>query len=166
MTQPIKSIFSDKTITAIDLIKMSRKGLILSEVEYISDFTQIPFETLLSTVSVPVTHVKESHKFSKSSSSHLLLISNLYAKGYRFFKDKTAFYDWMNKGNGHLSGETPFSLLDTAMGIEMIEKTLEKTPKPGTKISELRKRIKTPMTEEQIDTQLQKLKAEWERDFF
>lgn len=165
MTQPIKSIFSPKTVSAIDLIRISRKGLTVNNVADISDYTKIPLETLLSTVSIPADHLNEANKLSKSSSSHLLLISNVYAKGYRIFKNKTAFYEWMNQKNTHLSDEIPFDLLDTAMGIEMIKKALEKAQKPTTGISALRGKV-TPMTEEQIDTQLQQLKAEWERDFF
>ena len=59
----------------------------------------------------------------------------------------------------------PFDLLDTAMGLKMIAEALNKARKFAGKISSLRGKITTPMTEKEIDNQLQQLKAEWERDF-
>ncbi len=165
MTRPVKGILHDKTPNAIDLIKIGRKGLAMSDVEEICNHTKISFETLLNLICVSPDDLKEGKRLPKLPSSNLLLISNLYSKGYRIFKDKNAFYEWMNKRNGHLSAEVPFDLLDTAMGIGMIRKALEKALEPTTGIPALRGKV-TPMTEKEIDNQLQQLKAEWERDFF
>ena len=87
----------DKNRNAIDLIKIGRKGLTMNDVEDICDYTKIPFETLLNIISLSTDDMNKGDKLPKLPSSQLLLISNLYAKGYRIFKDKNAFYEWMYK---------------------------------------------------------------------
>ena len=62
-----------------------------------------------------------------------------------------------------LKNEKAKQLLTDLAALDLIEIKEQPTVDPTGKLSDLRHKIKSRMTEEQIDMQLQKLRDEWQR---
>ena len=64
--------------------------------------------------------------FDKATSQQIILLQKLFAYGTEVFGDIDIFNEWLDIELGSLEGVTPFSILDTSFGIELIEMELYK----------------------------------------
>lgn len=62
--------------------------------------------------------------YNKEISEHLVLIAELFQKGIDVFGSKELFKEWLELPLFALGGKIPISLLDTVIGIELIEDEL------------------------------------------
>jgi len=60
-------------------------------------------------------------KLNTPQSERLLEVSRMYGHGYEVFGSRKKFNQWMDVPNPALGGVTPFSLLDTRAGLEMVD---------------------------------------------
>ncbi|WPP52027.1 type II RES/Xre toxin-antitoxin system antitoxin [Catalinimonas niigatensis] len=58
--------------------------------------------------------------FSQTVSERVLMIANVYAKGYEVFEDKDAFQKWMQPPVHALSNQEPQQLLPSTYGINLL----------------------------------------------
>lgn len=62
----------------------------------------------------------DSHKLNKEITSHLIQLIELFQKGFKLFgQDK--FKLWIRTPNKVIDNNTPIEVMDTSIGIEMIE---------------------------------------------
>jgi putative toxin-antitoxin system antitoxin component (TIGR02293 family) len=59
-------------------------------------------------------------RFSPAVSEQIITIAQIVSRGEEVFGDRSLFLDWMNHKNPALSNNTPFDLLNTRFGANMI----------------------------------------------
>ena len=105
-----------------DLIALVRDGIQAKYLDSIQGFTSLDDKELSDILPISKRQLMRytpTHKLNKEITSHLILLIELFQKGYRVFgRDK--FEQWVRKENKVLNGNTPIALMDTAVGIEMI----------------------------------------------
>ncbi len=69
-------------------------------------------------------HMKEDKKLSPTQGEHLLRIIDLFRQGEEIFGSLPAFERWITKPAYGLGGKVPLGLLQTIVGIELIEDEL------------------------------------------
>ncbi|MCH8558206.1 MAG: DUF2384 domain-containing protein [Balneolia bacterium] len=65
-------------------------------------------------------YIKTDHTFSIAESEKLLRLSHLLNRGLSVFGDQSRFFQWLKEPSVAFSGDTPFSLLDTIFGIDIV----------------------------------------------
>lgn len=107
----------------IHYIQVVRDGITMKSLNRIMDFTSLSLMEL-STI-LPISHRQlsrypDSHNLKKEISSHLIQIFELFDKGFKVFgPDK--FKLWMRTENRVLENHRPIDIIDTSIGIEMVE---------------------------------------------
>jgi putative toxin-antitoxin system antitoxin component (TIGR02293 family) len=131
------SVFSDfevgykttlKYTDAISLLNTSKKGLdAKSALDFLSlsGFTQDEFqETFKTTVKTIQNHVNKDLKLDAALSEKLLKSFALFDTGIEIFGSGQAFHQWLNTPAYGLGNRLPFDMMDTIIGIQLIEEEL------------------------------------------
>ncbi len=65
-------------------------------------------------------YIKTDHTFTVGESEKLLRLSHLLNRGLAVFGNSGRFQEWLKEGTPALSGDSPFELLDTIFGLDMV----------------------------------------------
>lgn len=109
--------------SAIDLVKLSRKGIKKSALANLANALDIPMKRLAKLL--PVTERTLQRRSSNSllnstTSQQVILIGQLITKGEEAFGDRKTFQNWVNEPNTALGGYTPLNMMDTTIGIQLV----------------------------------------------
>lgn len=112
----------------IALLTRSKKGLDAKaalDFLYLSGFTASEFqETFKTTVKTIQNYFSQELKLDAALSEKLLKSFALFDKGISVFGSAKAFQKWLNISSYGLGNQTPFELMDTITGINLIEEEL------------------------------------------
>lgn len=106
-----------------DLISLIRTGIETRHIKSILQYTSL-LEKELSTI-LPISHrqlvrYSDNHTLNKEITSHIIQLVEMFQKGYRVFgEDK--FKLWIRTPNKVLNNNKPIDIMDTSVGIELIE---------------------------------------------
>lgn len=122
----IQSLIKSDIEQRTDLIAIARSGIEVRYIKNIQDFTSLSENELVSIL--PISHRQlmrydDKHRLNKEITSHIILIIQLFQKGYRIF-GKEKFRLWIRTMNNVLDRNKPMDIMDTSIGIEMIEDVL------------------------------------------
>ncbi|MDH5603942.1 MAG: DUF2384 domain-containing protein [Cyclobacteriaceae bacterium] len=109
--------------SSISLIGQIRTGFSFKDMLAFSDTIEkglSDFSTVLQVSLRTLQRYNEDKKLNQPQSERLWELSKLYGHGYSVFDSRGAFNQWMDTPNPLLGGVTPFSLLDTHAGLEMV----------------------------------------------
>lgn len=110
------------------LVSAATEGIPATVFKRVADLPGLDPEHLATLLDVSVKtvqrHVKEDKKLSPTQSEHLLKIIDLFQQGEEIFGSLSAFERWLSKPAYGLGGKTPLELLQTIVGIELIEEEL------------------------------------------
>ena len=117
------------TGSRMDLVTLSRKGLHKQALLNLGTTLQLTLKELASLL--PVTERTLQRRspgslLSTSVSEQVILIAEVTAQGCKVFGSIEAFRGWLKQENIAFGGATPFSLLDTAIGIQLVSEELGK----------------------------------------
>lgn len=116
--------FNSKLVDAVELVKLSRKGIAISLFEEIvksSSFTIKEWSKFLHLTERTIQRYrKENRKFETLQSERIIEIAKLQVKGKEVFGSKAYFDDWMNSKIIALGNIKPVELLDSSFGIDML----------------------------------------------
>lgn len=108
----------------LDLIEACRKGVsrndFLAFVKRIGESIQSLSEIMPSSYS----SLTKKKIYDSETSERILELASLYAFGQEVFGDMRVFKDWLHRKSMALGGNTPFSLLDTSFGFQMVRDEL------------------------------------------
>ena len=110
----------------LDLVKLARKGILRKYLKDIQDFTSFSDKEIVEILPISqrqLIRYKADHILNKEITTHLIQIIELFQKGYAIF-GTTKFKIWIRTENKTLSNHKPIDLMDTSLGIEMIEDIL------------------------------------------
>ncbi|MEX0773674.1 MAG: antitoxin Xre/MbcA/ParS toxin-binding domain-containing protein [Balneolales bacterium] len=107
-----------------DLVNIARKGLSYAEFAQLYDMAPFKLSDWAHLLSLSDRSLQRYQKsgshFSMSVSEKLLMISYLINRGRSIFGHPDRFFSWLQKPAAALGGQTPFSLMDSIFGIDMI----------------------------------------------
>ena len=117
------------TGSRLDLVSLSRKGLHKQALINLGDALQLSLKELASLL--PVTERTLQRRgpdglLSPSVSEQIILIAEVTAKGREVFGTLENFRKWLKEKNIGLGGHSPLNLLDTAIGVQLVEEELGK----------------------------------------
>ncbi len=109
-----------------DLIEIARNGIKTKYIKQIKNYTSLSDKELSHILPISqrqLVRYSEDHILNKEISSHLIQILELFQKGFKIFgEDK--FNLWIRTINKVLNQNKPIEIMDTSIGIEMIEDVL------------------------------------------
>ena len=123
MTKMIQSIFGDRKLDSrLDFISLTREGLSMGTLKKIQAYTSLSIKELA--VLLPISErqlvrYKDDHILRKDISSHLIQLAELFEHGYEVFEEEH-FRKWMRSKIRVLDNNRPIDLLDTAIGIQIV----------------------------------------------
>lgn len=109
-----------------DLIGIARKGIQTKYIEQIQNFTSLSDKEIGSILPISQRQLfryPADHNLNKEITSHLIQIIELFQKGFNLFGHEK-FKIWIRTSNKVLNENKPIDIMDTSIGIEMIEDIL------------------------------------------
>ena len=106
-----------------DLIGIVRAGIETKYLKEIQEYTSLSDNEIGEVLPISqrqLVRYTSDHRLNKEITSHLLQIIELYQKGYKLF-GKVKFNLWLRTQNKVLGNIRPLEMMDTSIGIEMIE---------------------------------------------
>jgi len=120
----IQALLQSEPITQrTDLINIARNGIKTKYLSEIQDFTSLSdneISYILPISKRQLVRYSSAHILNKEITSHLIQLIELFQKGFQLFGEKK-FKLWIRTPNKVLNKNTPIDLMDTSIGIEMIE---------------------------------------------
>ncbi len=86
----------------------------------------LPLTKLSEIVPASYSTLAKKNIYDKEVSERLFEIAEVYAKGFEVFGNEKKFARWLNKKSIVLGNQTPFSLLDTSYGVQLILNEIER----------------------------------------
>lgn len=128
MTRELKQILDDRSIDfelddKLGLIKLSRKGLTYKNLLAILKYTSLSIKDIAKILPLSERQLQrytEDQVLRTDISVQLLLMLELYSRGYEVFGSREKFRRWMELPNVALSSIQPLELLDTSLGIQLV----------------------------------------------
>ncbi len=106
-----------------DLILIARNGIQTKYISHIQEFTSLTDKELSSILPISqrqLVRYSKTHILNKEITTHLIQLIEMFQKGFRLFgQDK--FKLWIRTPNKILGHVPPLEIMDTSLGIEMIE---------------------------------------------
>lgn len=106
-----------------DVIAVIKTGIETSELARIQTFTSLSDSELTSLLPISqrqLARYKPTQPLNKDISSHLIQLIELFQKGHKLFGAEK-FGVWIRTQNKALSNHTPLQLMDTSVGISLVE---------------------------------------------
>jgi putative toxin-antitoxin system antitoxin component (TIGR02293 family) len=117
--------FYSNTISLLNSAKRGLNAKAALDFLSLSGFTQFEFqETFKTTVKTIQNHFTRKLKLDAALSEKLLKSFALFDKGTEIFGSADAFHQWLMAPAYGLGNQTPFDLMDTITGIQLIEEEL------------------------------------------
>lgn len=114
---------SEKINKRTDLISLVRSGIKAKNLNSIQKFTSLSESELSHILPISKRQLERydsSHKLNKEITAHIIQIIELFKKGYKLFGEEK-FSLWIRTPNKVLDQNRPYELMDTSIGIELIE---------------------------------------------
>lgn len=120
----IQTLLESKAIyQRTDLITVARNGIQTKYIGAIQEFTSLDDKELSSILPISqrqLVRYSKSHKLNKEITTHLIQLIELFQKGFKLF-GKEKFKIWIRTPNKILDSNQPLQIMDTSIGIELIE---------------------------------------------
>lgn len=127
MVQAAQLIFGrNKIKTRLDYVSMSREGISMEAFFKVQEYTALSNDeiaTILPISERQLTRYKKDHLLKKNIGSHLIQLIELFEKGYDLFGIEK-FQKWIRTSIIALGNNRPIDLMDTSIGMEIVEDTI------------------------------------------
>ncbi len=112
--------------TKLQIIYAARTGVTRLQLKNFSMRVALPITKLSEIVPASYSTLAKKNIYDKEVSERLFEIAEVYAKGFEVFGNEKKFARWLNKKSIALGNQTPFSLLDTSYGVQLILNEIER----------------------------------------
>ena len=122
-----QSVLHVQPQTAGDWISLVREGLPSKSLDAFLEQLDMTRSQLAQALGIPertLARRKREGQLSSEESAKLIRLARVIQRAIEVFEDADAALAWMMIPNAALSGETPFSLMDTEFGAEDVLATL------------------------------------------
>ena len=81
---------------------------------------------LAEVIPASYSSLTKKDRYDKATSERMVELAEVFAQGTEVFGDVIKFNSWLESPSQPLGGVTPFSLLDTSIGISLVKDELGK----------------------------------------
>jgi putative toxin-antitoxin system antitoxin component (TIGR02293 family) len=122
-----KRVFGERVRDVRDLQRMLRRGLPYRSFEALAEALDLPASQLAGLVGASLRTLarrKSARRLSSIESDRLYRVAHIALLASQVLGSLDKAREWLKRSNRALSGESPISLLDTAVGERNVEETL------------------------------------------
>ncbi len=122
-----ENFISDAPVNSLEFVEAGNKGISKSSVVNLAGFMEVPLKDIANLLNISYKTLgrkKASDKMDSLASSLSIEIASTVARGLIVFEDSEKFNRWLHKKNNALQGKTPFDLLNTPTGINIVNRLL------------------------------------------
>lgn len=118
-----EKILGRKIENKMDLVELARKGVVKDVVSNLAKYLSLSSKQIADLL--PVTErtllrYAGGQALNPTVSEQVLRIAEVTARGIEVFEDKAKFILWLNTPNKVFAGKTPYALLDSGYGVELV----------------------------------------------
>lgn len=111
---------------SMKMIQSSRIGVTRKDfLEFVRQIRQ-SIQSLSAIIPASYSSLTKKKVFDQETSERIFEIAQIYAIGIDVFGDLDRFNDWLHSVSVPLGGVTPFSLLDTGFGFDLVKKEISR----------------------------------------
>lgn len=116
-------VFKGKYRTALDLVDLAERGLTKASLTRLATYLRLSMAEIV--VLLPVTERTIQRRSAQEAlspvvSAQMLEIAQVAVRGVEAFGDKESFLAWLSRPSVALGNRTPFALLSTQIGIDLV----------------------------------------------
>lgn len=107
----------------MDLVELGSQGVTKDAVMHLAKYLSLPMKEVASLLLVTertLQRYSPADHFNTTVSEQILQITEVIARGIEVFENKDRFLAWMAQPNTALADKSPFSLLGSRFGTEMV----------------------------------------------
>jgi putative toxin-antitoxin system antitoxin component (TIGR02293 family) len=107
----------------LEWVEAVRRGFPAAAVDALTSSIGVTQSELAAALGIPARTLvrrKREGVLSSEESAKLLGLARVVERAAQVFQDEDAALDWLKSANAALAGLTPFSLLDTDIGVETV----------------------------------------------
>ncbi|MEX2572899.1 MAG: antitoxin Xre/MbcA/ParS toxin-binding domain-containing protein [Balneolaceae bacterium] len=123
----IDEIFKEESSRAVqtrmDLIDLARKGITKRSLRRLSEISSITVKELAELLPISLRQFQrydEEKRMKRDVSEHVILIAEVFLKGMDIFDSPEELKLWLKSPLLSFGQRTPFGLLDTSYGVQMV----------------------------------------------
>ncbi len=118
-----EKILGKKLENKMDLVELGSRGITKNAVSHLANYLSLSWKQvadLLPITERTIQRYTPQQHFSAVVSEQVLHIAEVLAKGNEIFENRENLLKWLNTPNKAFSGNTPFSLLGSRFGTELV----------------------------------------------
>ena len=126
-TEPLLWVIHDPSaVYDGDLISSIRRGITRRQfMAFVKEVKQ-SVSALAEVIPASYSSLTKKDRYDKATSERMVELAEVFAQGTEVFGDVIKFNSWLESPSQPLGGVTPFSLLDTSIGISLVKDELGK----------------------------------------
>lgn len=124
-TEPLLWVVHDPTAAYEgDIISSIRRGITRKQfMAFVKEVKQT-VSALAEVIPASYSSLTKKDRYDKATSERMVELAEIFAQGIEVFGDVIKFNSWLESSSHPLGGVTPFSLLDTSIGISLVKDEL------------------------------------------
>ena len=118
-----EKILGKKLVNKMDLVELGSIGVTKNAVSNLANYLSLSSKQvadLLPVTERTLQRYSPRQHFNQAVSEQVIHIAEVLAKGTEIFKEKSKLLLWLNTPHKVFSGNTPFSLLGSRFGSELV----------------------------------------------
>jgi putative toxin-antitoxin system antitoxin component (TIGR02293 family) len=116
-------------VTGYDFVQAGRDGVSRQSIDHLAGILNVPRKEMADLLHMSAKTLERKPAravFNPIVSSLVIEISKTLAHGLSVFEDSDKLDRWLHKDNQALGGQTPYALLDTPTGINLVNRILNR----------------------------------------
>ena len=118
-----EKILGKKLVNKMDLVELGSRGITKTAISNLANYLSLSSKQvadLLPVTERTLQRYSPRQHFNQAVSEQVIHIAEVLAKGTEIFKEKSKLLLWLNTPHKVFSGNTPFSLLGSRFGSELV----------------------------------------------
>ncbi len=118
-----EKILGKKLVNKMDLVELASRGITKNAVSNLANYLSLSSKQvadLLPVTERTLQRYSPRQHFNQAVSEQVIQIAEVLAKGIEIFKEKSKLLLWLNTPHKVFYGNTPFSLLSSRFGTELV----------------------------------------------
>ena len=118
-----EKILGKKLVNKMDLVELGSRGITKTAISNLANYLSLSSKQvadLLPVTERTLQRYSPRQHFNQAVSEQVIHIAEVLAKGTEIFKEKSKLLLWLNTPHKVFSGNTPFSLLGSRFGTELV----------------------------------------------
>jgi len=118
-----QKILGKKLESKMDLVELGNIGVTKNAVSHLANYLSLSWKQIADLLPVTdrtLNRYTSHQRFNLAVSEQVIHIAEVLAKGTEVFQEKMNFLLWLNTPHKIFSGKTPFALLNSRFGTELV----------------------------------------------